>query len=90
MIISYQIENSQVVLLIFWTDYAKKKILYWLYFAWKEVLLPTLKGNNSCEMYNFRIKVGNVQMLHAEFDFYSASSLKQQSAGRHVAPLTVS
>jgi hypothetical protein len=24
---------------------------------------------------------------HAEFDFYSASSLKQQSAGRHVAPL---
>ena len=23
---------------------------------------------------------------HAEFDFYSASSLKQQSAGRHVAP----
>jgi hypothetical protein len=25
--------------------------------------------------------------LHAELDFYSASSLKQQSAGRHVAPL---
>ena len=24
---------------------------------------------------------------HAEFDFYSASSLKQQSVGRHVAPL---
>ena len=24
---------------------------------------------------------------HAELDFYSASSLKQQSAGRHVAPL---
>ena len=24
---------------------------------------------------------------HAEFDFYSASSLKQQSAGRHVVPL---
>ena len=24
---------------------------------------------------------------HAEWDFYSASSLKQQSAGRHVAPL---
>ena len=24
---------------------------------------------------------------HAEFDFYSASSLKQQSASRHVAPL---
>ena len=24
---------------------------------------------------------------HAELDFYSASSLKQQSAARHVAPL---
>jgi hypothetical protein len=24
---------------------------------------------------------------HAELDFYIASSLKQQSAGRHVAPL---
>ena len=24
---------------------------------------------------------------HAELDFYSASSLKQQSAGRHVDPL---
>jgi hypothetical protein len=24
---------------------------------------------------------------HAEFDFYSANSLKQQSLGRHVAPL---
>jgi hypothetical protein len=24
---------------------------------------------------------------HAEFDFYSTSSLKQQFAGRHVAPL---
>ena len=25
--------------------------------------------------------------LHAELDFYSASSLKQNSAGRHFAPL---
>jgi len=24
---------------------------------------------------------------HADLDFYSASSLKQQSSGRHVAPL---
>jgi hypothetical protein len=28
-----------------------------------------------------------VQDQHAELDFHSASSLKQQSAGRHVAPL---
>jgi hypothetical protein len=27
------------------------------------------------------------QGKHAELDFYSVSSLKQQSAGRHVAPL---
>jgi hypothetical protein len=27
-------------------------------------LLPALKGNNSCKMYNFRIKVGNVQMVY--------------------------
>jgi hypothetical protein len=27
-----------------------------------------------------------VQDEHAELDFYNASSLKQQSAGRHVAP----
>ena len=28
-----------------------------------------------------------VQDQHAELDFYSASSLKQQSAGKHVVPL---
>ena len=32
-------------------------------------------------------EVGFVLDKHAELDFYSASSLKQQSAGRHVAPL---
>ena len=31
--------------------------------------------------------VCSVQHQHAEFDFYSASSLKQQCAGRHVSPL---
>jgi hypothetical protein len=32
-------------------------------------------------------EVGFVLDKHAELDFYSASPLKQQSAGRHVAPL---
>jgi len=32
-------------------------------------------------------KVHFVPDQHTELDFYSASSLKQQSAGRHVAPL---
>ena len=27
---------------------------------------------------------------HSKLDFYSASSLKQQSEGRHVAPLDIS
>jgi hypothetical protein len=32
-------------------------------------------------------EVDFVQDQHADLDLYSASSLKQQSAGRHVAPL---
>jgi hypothetical protein len=32
-------------------------------------------------------EVGFVLDQHAELDFYSASSLKQQSTDRHVAPL---
>ena len=31
-------------------------------------------------------EVYSVPDLHVGFDFYSGSSLKQQSAGRHVAP----
>ena len=36
-------------------------ILFSLNFAVKATLLPALKGNNSCKMYNFRIRVGNMQ-----------------------------
>ena len=32
-------------------------------------------------------EVGFVLDQHAELDFYSASPLKQQSAGRHITPL---
>ena len=32
-------------------------------------------------------EIRSVLDQHPELDFYSASSLKQQSAGRHVAPL---
>jgi hypothetical protein len=32
-------------------------------------------------------EVRSVLDQHVELDFYSASSLKQQSAGKHVAPL---
>jgi hypothetical protein len=41
------------------------------------------------EQVNFQWDDDEVRFVldqHAEFDFYSASSLKQQSAGKHVAP----
>jgi hypothetical protein len=42
------------------------------------------------EQVNFQWDDDEVRFVldqHVELDFYSASSLKQQSAGRHVAPL---
>jgi hypothetical protein len=42
------------------------------------------------EQVNFQWDDDEVRFVldqHAKLDFYSASSLKQQSAGRHVAPL---
>ena len=42
------------------------------------------------EQVNFQWDDDEVRFVleqHAELDFYNASSLKQQSAGRHVAPL---
>jgi hypothetical protein len=42
------------------------------------------------EQVNFQWDDDDVRFVldqYAEFDFYSASSLKQQSVGRHVAPL---
>jgi len=42
------------------------------------------------EQVNFQWDVGEVRFVldqHPELEFYSDSSLKQQSASRHVAPL---
>jgi hypothetical protein len=47
-------------------------------------------GHYGPEQVNFQWDDDGVRFVldqHAELDFYSASSLKQQSAGRHVAPL---
>jgi hypothetical protein len=44
------------------------------------------------EQVNFQSDDDEVHFVlnqHTELDFYSASSLKQQSAGRHVAPLGI-
>ena len=53
-----------------------------------------LKANFSAiswqEQVNYQCKNDAVHFeldQHAQFDFYSASSLKQHSAGRHVVPL---
>ena len=35
-----------------------------LNFAWKGTILHSLHSNKSCKTYNFRIKVGNVQMVY--------------------------
>jgi hypothetical protein len=35
----------------------------------------------------YKLHSNNIKDQHAEFDFYSDNSLKQQSVGRHVAPL---
>jgi hypothetical protein len=42
------------------------------------------------EQVNFQLNDYEIRFVldqHAELDFHSASSLKQQSAGRHIAPL---
>jgi len=42
------------------------------------------------EQVNFQCDDDEIRFVldeHVEVDFYSVSSLKQQSAGRHVAPL---
>ena len=55
-----QIENAQVVTTVkLWVKY----IWFSLNFTRKATILSTLKGNDSCKMYIFRIKVGNVQIV---------------------------
>ena len=64
---------------------------------WSEWVIVVEYNNFSAiswgEQVNFQwddddeVRFVHVLDQHAELDFYSASSLKQQSAGRHVAPL---
>jgi len=53
-------------------------------------LTPTFSAISWREQVNFQWDDGEIHFVldqPAELDFYSASSLKQQSADRHVAPL---
>ena len=56
----YQTENSQVATILnrLWG----KIYVIFIELCRKVELSPTLRGNNSFRMYNFRIRVGNVQM----------------------------
>ena len=60
----------------------------WLLFNANSAIFQLYHGENKS---NFQWadndEVRFVLDQHAELDFYSASSLKQQSAGRHVTPL---
>ena len=52
----------------------------------KEQLFKYIMARTSYIQWN-DVDVRFVLDQHAEFDFYCASSLKQQSGGRHAAPL---
>ena len=51
-----------VTTLIFLTDYGKKSFVHWS--LHERGSFCHLKGNNSCKTYNFRIKVGNVEIVN--------------------------
>ena len=58
----------------------------WLLFKAKSAIFQLFHGENKF----FQLNDDDVLFVldqHAELDFYSASSLKQQSADKHVAPL---
>ena len=59
-----------------------KWVIEWLSFNAKWTIFQLYHGEN-------KLLFDEMTILdqHAELDFYSASSLKQQSAGRYVAPL---
>ena len=50
-------------------------------------ILQLYHGENKLIFNEMMMRSSDVLDQHAELDFYSASSLKQQFAGRHVAPL---
>jgi hypothetical protein len=60
----------------------------WLLFNANSAIfqLQVYRGENKLNQWDDD-EVRFVLDQHAELDFYSASSLKQQSTGRHVAPL---
>ena len=77
---------------IFWEEsvciYFSFGVSEWLLFNANSAILQLYHGKNKLifnDMHDDEVR--SVLDQHGELDFYSASSLKQQSAGRHVAPL---
>jgi len=52
--------------IIYGMNYHSDIQLYFIEYCMRGDPLSALKGNNSCKMYNFRIKVGNMQMFYCE------------------------
>ena len=58
-------ENSKVVTTLkFWKDFGEKMLFSYKVFMKGDSFDNTLKGNNSCKMYNFRIEVGYLQTVY--------------------------
>ena len=73
---------------LLWLEFQiQQTVLYWT------VRVIVVYANSAIswrEQVNFQWDYDEVRFVldqHAELEFYSASSLKQQSVGRHVAPL---
>jgi hypothetical protein len=65
MIILKHIKYSQVVKTLKIEIHYGKNQLFSLNFAWKGTHLPDLKGSNSCQTNNFRIKCEPLQMVYS-------------------------
>jgi hypothetical protein len=59
----------------------------WLLFNANSAIFQLYYGENKLIYNEMMMRSTFVLDQHAELDFYSASSLKQQSADRYVAPL---
>ena len=80
------VTQTQTVISLIVSLALMKWVSEWLLFNANSAIFQLYHGENKL-IFNEIYEVRYVLDQHAELDFYSASSLKQQSVGRHVAPL---